>query len=123
MQECVTQFIRGCILYCKLINEKQGLYHSLPTPTVPYESISINFVGGFPRTKKGRDYLFLAVDKFINMCIPMPCKRTIKGQDTINMFFKKVWVQFDIPRSIVSNRDTKFLSYFGLHFGIRWKPH
>ena len=86
-EKCLAQFIRGCILYCtiKISNENQGLYHSLPIPTRPYESISINFVGGFPRTKKGRNYLFLAVDKFSKMYIHMPCKRTIKGPYTINI--------------------------------------
>jgi hypothetical protein len=70
------------------------------------------FVGGFPRTRKGHDYLFVVVDRFSKMCILMPCKKTIKGQDATNMFFEKVWVHFGIPRSIISDRDTRFLSAF-----------
>jgi hypothetical protein len=77
MQEDVAQFIRGCILCCtnKPSNRKQGLYHPLPVPTRPWDNISMDFVGGFPTTRKGHDYLFVVVDRFNKMCILMPCKK------------------------------------------------
>jgi hypothetical protein len=46
----------------------------------------MDFVGGFLATKKGHDYLFVVVDRFNKMCIHMPCKQTIKGKETTNMF-------------------------------------
>jgi hypothetical protein len=114
MQEDVAQYIRGCILCCtnKPNNRKQGLYHPLHVPTQPWESISMDFVGGLPTTRKGHDYLFVVVDRFNKMCILMPCKNTIKGQEATNMFFEQVWVHFGIPRSIISDKDTRFLSAF-----------
>jgi hypothetical protein len=72
----------------------------------------MDFMGGFPRTTKVYDYLFVVVDRFINMCILMPCKNTIKGQDATHMFFEKGWVHFWILRSIVSYIDVIFLSTF-----------
>ena len=42
----------------------------------------------------------------------MPCKNTINGQEVENLFFEKVWVHFGIPRSIISDSDTKFLNAF-----------
>jgi hypothetical protein len=79
MQEDVARYIIGCILCCtsKPSNRKQGLYHLLHVPTRPWESISMDFVGGLPTTKKGHDYLFMVVDRFSKMCILMPCKKTI----------------------------------------------
>jgi hypothetical protein len=71
-------------------NKKQGLYHPLLVPTRPWESISIDFVGDLPIIRKGCDYLFVVVDRFNKMCIHMPCKNTIKGQETINSFFEQV---------------------------------
>jgi len=47
------------------------------------------FQGGLPRTKWGHDYPFVLVDMFSNMCIVMPYKMTIKGQDATIMFFEK----------------------------------
>jgi hypothetical protein len=89
---------------------------------MPWKSISKDFVGDLPRTKKVHDYLLVVVDKFSKMCILMPSKKTIEGQDATNMFFEKVRVHFGIPRSIVSYTDTRFLSTFGLHFRRRWTP-
>jgi len=69
-------------------------------------------VGGLPTTRKGHDYLFVVVDKFSKMCVLMPCKETICRKEATNLFFGKVWVHFGIPRSIILDRDTKFLSAF-----------
>jgi hypothetical protein len=81
MKEDVAWYIRGCILYCTKnpSNIKQGLYHPLLIPIRTWENISMNFVGGLPTTRKGHVYIFVVVDRFINLCILMPCKNTIKG--------------------------------------------
>ena len=114
MKEYVARYIRGCILCCtnKPINMKQGLYHPLHVPTQPWESISMDFMGGLPTIGKGHDYLFLVVDRFSKMCILMPCKKIINGQEATNKFFEQVWVHFWIPRRIILDRDTIFLSAF-----------
>jgi hypothetical protein len=46
------------------------------------------------------------------MCVLMACKKNIKGQEVARLFFESVWVHFGIPRSIIFDRDTKFLSVF-----------
>jgi hypothetical protein len=114
MQEDVAQYTRGCMLCCtnKTINRNQGLYHPLPVPTQPLENISMDFVGGFPTTRKRDDYLFMVVERFNKMCILIPCKKTIKGQEETKMFFEQVWVHFGIPRSIILYMDTRFLNAF-----------
>ena len=72
----------------------------------------MDFVGGLPTTRKGHDYLLVVVDRFNKMCILMPCKKTISRQEVVNVFFAQVWVHFGIPRSIISERDIRFLSKF-----------
>jgi hypothetical protein len=72
----------------------------------------MDFVGGFPTTRKGHDYIFVVVDRFSKMCILMPCKNTIKGQEATNMLFEEIWVHFRIPRRIISYMDTIFLNSF-----------
>jgi hypothetical protein len=69
-------------------------------------------VGDLPTTRKGIDYMFLVVNRFSKMCILIPCKKTIKGQEAANMFFEQVWVHFGIPRRPISDRDTIFLNTF-----------
>ena len=72
----------------------------------------MDFLGGLPRTKRGYDYLFVVVDRFSKMICLMPCKKTIKGEEAARLFFQHVWANFGLPTSIISDRDSRFLSTF-----------
>ena len=76
MLESVSQFVRGCSLCAvsKPSNRKLGLYTPLPVASRPWESVSMEFVGGLPMSKMSHDYLYVVVDRFNKMCILMPCK-------------------------------------------------
>ena len=108
MNESVSRFIRGCYLCAtsKPSNRKLGLYTPLPVPSHPWESISMDFVGGLPMSRKGHDYLYVVVDRFNKMCILMACKKNITAEKTTNIFFQNVWIHFGLPTSIVSDRDS-----------------
>jgi hypothetical protein len=114
MKAIVTKYVKGCVMCCTCnpTNRKLGIYSPLPVPTHPWESISMDFVGGLPMTKGGHDYLYVVVDRFNNMCILMPCKKKITARKTANIFFHHVWVHFGLPTSIILDRDTRFIGEF-----------
>jgi hypothetical protein len=53
------------------------------------------------------------------MCILISSKKTIKGQDATIMFFEKVSVHFEIPRSIISDKDIGFLNAFWTRLWVK----
>ena len=77
MNETMSKYVRGCAMCStrKPSNKKLGLYIPLPVPSRPCESISMDFVGGLPLSRKGHNYLYVVVDRFSKMCILMPCKK------------------------------------------------
>ena len=79
MNVTVSRYVRGCTMCAKRrpSNRKLGLYTPLPLPSHPWESVSMEFVGRLPKSRKGHDYLYVIVDRFRKMCILIPCNNNI----------------------------------------------
>ena len=105
MLENVSHFIKGCSLCVssKPSNRKLGFYTPLQIPSPPWESVSMDFVGGLPLSKRGHDYLYVVVDRFSKMCRLFPCKNKITTGQTTHLFFQCVWVHFGFLKCIVSD--------------------
>jgi hypothetical protein len=79
MNESISKYIKGCVMCAtsKFGNKKLILYMPLPVPSEPWESISMDFVGGLSMSRTGRDYLYVVVERFNKICILMPFKKQV----------------------------------------------
>ena len=114
MKNDVQDFWGRCIV-CKRAKSKimpHGLYTPLPIPEHPWMDISMDFVLGLPKTSTGKDSIFVVVDRFFKMAHFIPCKKIDDSSHVADLFFKDVVRLHGLPRSILSDRESKFLSHF-----------
>lgn len=72
----------------------------------------MDFVLGIPRTLKKLDFILVIVDRFSKMAHFLPCFKTSDPSHVSKLFFNEIVRLHGLPKTIVSNRDIRFMSYF-----------
>ncbi|XP_071906059.1 uncharacterized protein [Coffea arabica] len=114
MRSDVERHIERCVT-CHQEKSKvhpYGLYTPLPIPHAPWVDLSMDFVLGLPRTRQGHDSIYVVVDRFSKMAHFIPCLKTDDAKHVADLFFREIVRLHGMPRTIVSDRDAKFLNYF-----------
>src|SRR6185369_5281740 len=92
MRRDVERFVARCTT-CQKAKSRlnpHGLYFPLPVPSPPWEDISMDFVLGLPRTRKGRYSVFVVVDIFSKMAHFIPCHKTDDATHVADLFFREI---------------------------------
>jgi hypothetical protein len=110
--------VEGYMSLCTTCNKVKSrlnphdLYIPLPVPSVPWEDISMNFILELSRTKRGRDNIFVIVDRFSKIAHFIPCHKSDNTSYVAGLFFTEIIHLHGALTTIASDRDAKFLSHF-----------
>jgi hypothetical protein len=114
MRHDVERYMSRCTT-CNKVKSRlnpHSLYMPLPIPSVPWKEIFLDSILGLPRTKMGRDNIFVVVDSFSKMAHFIPCYKSDNASHVANLFFFEIVHLHGVLNTIVSDRYAKFISHF-----------
>ncbi|MCO5581497.1 hypothetical protein L7F22_035382 [Adiantum nelumboides] len=99
-----------CVKYDR--GKAYGLLQPLPIPTAPWESIAMDFIFGLPKTSSGNEDIWTIVDRFSKQTHFIPVRKQITAEEMAKIFLVSVFKYHEMPRSIVSDRDSRRTGLF-----------
>ncbi|KAK2457774.1 hypothetical protein QL285_005010 [Trifolium repens] len=115
MKKDVAEFVASCLTCQKAKIEHQrpaGMLQSLDIPEWKWDSISMDFITGLPKTRRKHDSIWVIVDRLTKSAHFLPVRTTDTAAKLTDVYIAEIVRLHGIPSSIVSDRDPKFTSHF-----------
>lgn len=91
--------------------KKPGLLQPLSIPHEPWREIAMDFITGLPKSQ-GFEVIWVVVDRFSRYAHFVALQHPISAKSLALTFFDNIYRLHGLPESIVSDRDSIFLSEF-----------
>ncbi|OWZ11648.1 LOW QUALITY PROTEIN: polyprotein [Phytophthora megakarya] len=116
MHKTIAKYVQSCEL-CQRVKASQqkpaGLLHPLEIPHKRWMHISMDFMPDLVVTKRGKfDSILVILDRLTKRAHFIPTRKTASAKDTAWIFLRDHVRLHGFPDSIVSDRDSRFLSAF-----------
>jgi hypothetical protein len=115
MKVDITKYVASCGICQNVKVEHQrpaGLLKPLEIPRWKFENITMDFVVGLPRSPRGKDAIWVVIDRLTKVTHFLPMKTNNSASDLVPLYIKEVVKLHGVPKFIVSNCDSKFISNF-----------
>ena len=118
MEDNEKRYIYICESLCYLpTNQKRskengGFTSAFGSTEVEMDQVSMDFIDGLPRTRKGNEAIWVIVDRLTKTAHFFPVKSTRTAASLAELYVKEIVHLHGIPSSIVSDRDPIFTSRF-----------
>jgi hypothetical protein len=108
MKEEIAEYVAKCAI-CQQVKAEHkrpaGELQPLPIPEWKWENITMDFVSGLPKSKKGNDAVWVIVDRLTKSALFLPMKMTDSVDKLAKLYVSEVVRLHGVPVSIVSDRD------------------
>jgi hypothetical protein len=115
MKVDVGKYVASCSV-CQQVKVEHrspaGLLQSLEVPEWPWDDTAMDFVVGLPRTPRGKDAIWVVVDRLSKVAHFIPIRTTNLLSDLAPIYVREIVRLHGVPKTIVSDRDAKFVSKF-----------
>jgi hypothetical protein len=114
MKVAVEEFVKQCTICQQAKHENcktPGLLQPLQPPSAPWQSVSMDFITGLPKSG-GYEVILVVVDRYNKYAHFLPLKHPFTAPQVAQTFFDNVVKLHSLPSSIVSDRDNIFTSAF-----------
>ena len=115
---CQYQFVRKYVRACEVCQRvKSGPslrapLQPLPIPAEFWESVSLDFVFGFPADPHKNAGILVFVDLFSRMVYLVAVPESINASACARVFIETIFRLHGLPRELVSDRDPRFTAEF-----------
>ncbi|XP_072087425.1 uncharacterized protein [Arachis hypogaea] len=106
-------YVSKCLTCQKEKIEQQrpsGTLQPLEIPQWKWESITMNFMTGLPKTRTGCDAIWVVVDRLTKSAHFLPIQISCSMEELARMYIKEIVRLHDVPSTIISGRDSRFIS-------------
>ena len=114
LKDDVLKHVKECVTCQQNKSEHThpaGLLQPLPIPERKWESISMDFITGLPKVQ-GRDSIFVVVDRLTKYAHFFAIPTEYRASQVAELFFREIFRLHGLPKNIVSDRDSRFMSAF-----------
>src|SRR3954463_9460516 len=115
MKQDIARYVEECGVCRRVKAEHQRLAGNLQPLFIPewkWGKIEMDFVIGFPRSKKGHDAIFVVIDRFSKVDHFLRLKEKISASQLADLYVSRIVSLHGIPLEISSDRGSLFTSRF-----------
>eukprot|EP00055_Hartaetosiga_balthica_P017772 m.122942 g.122942 ORF g.122942 m.122942 type:complete len:966 (+) comp9398_c1_seq1:1052-3949(+) len=116
MRKQIKQYCESC-MQCQRSKsstvKQQGLLQPLPIPDERWQSVGLDFVTGLTSSGKEKyDAILVVVDRLTKRCHLIATHKSLSSKKTAELFLQNIVRLHGVPKSLVSDRDPRFVSKF-----------
>ncbi|GAX85886.1 hypothetical protein CEUSTIGMA_g13302.t1 [Chlamydomonas eustigma] len=124
MRSDVEQYVASCPK-CQVNKSSNlspaGLLQPLPIPDHRWDTVSLDFITGLPKSALHYDAILVCVDKLSKFVQLIPCSTTITAEHTAKIFTDHIIAhhgvpKHGVPKHLISDRDPRFTSPYWKRF-------